>query len=271
MAARAAVSVLPSDVPAFFRAAGDQLVYLNPEPDRWRGRGLVEMDQAWYYDHYIDLENVPEAALLAPDRFVYLQALYAAGLEKPERDAGFLPFRIVELHQRLVTEWRLWRAERDPARRAWIEQRIVNDAGILGHYVTDASQPHHTTIHFNGWADGSPNPEGYTLDRTFHARFESAFVDAWVSQTDVSRRVTGPPRSIMGSAVRPAVLEHVRSSHAEVPTLYRLDRDSGFDPSRPAAPATRDFAAERLAAGARMLADLWWSAWLESASGVARP
>ena len=27
-----------------------------------------------------------------------------------------------------------------------------------------------------------------------------------------------------------------------------------------------DFAAERLAAGARMLAVLWWSAWQESAS-----
>ena len=77
--------------------------------------------------------------------------LYEAGIERPERDAGFLPFRIVELYQRIVSGWLRWRAEEDPLRRSWIEQRIVNDAGILGHYVTDASQPHHTTIHFNGW------------------------------------------------------------------------------------------------------------------------
>jgi hypothetical protein len=265
MAARAAVSALPSDMPAFFRAARDQLVYLNPEPDRWRDRQAPEMDQAFSYDHYIDLENVPDAALEAPHRFAYLEALYEAGLDRPERDGGFLPFRIVELYQRLVAEWRLWRAETDAPRRRWIEQRILNDAGILGHYVTDASQPHHTTIHFNGWAESAPNPEGYTLDRTFHARFESDFVRAHVTQEDVSARVTGLARSLVGS-VRPAVMGYIRASNDEVETLYRLDRDVRFDPRGAVREETRDFAADRLAHGARMLADLWWSAWLESAA-----
>lgn len=269
MAARAALGVLPSDVPAFFRQAGEQLVYLNPEPDRWRSRALPEMDQAWNYDHYIDLENLPDGALRAPDRFVYLSTLYEAGLERPERDGGFLPFRIVELYQRLVTEWRLWRAEFDPVRRGWIEQRIVNDAGVLGHYVTDASQPHHTTIHFNGWAATAPNPQGYTLDRTFHARFESDFVRAHLRTGDVSARVTARPRSLVGS-VRPSVQDFIVASNGQVETLYRLDRDYGFHPDRPARVETRDFAAERLAVGARMLADLWWSAWLESATDPER-
>ncbi|HUF74733.1 MAG TPA: hypothetical protein VMM35_00580, partial [Longimicrobiales bacterium] len=258
MAARAAVAVLPAQAPAFFRAAGDQLVYLDPEPDRWRNRDMPEMDNAFAYDHYIDLENVPAAALEAPHRFAYLDLLYEAGLERPERDGGFLPFRIVELYQRLVTQWRLWRAEADPVRRGWIEQRIVNDAGVLGHYVTDASQPHHATIHFNGWNASSPNPEGYTLDRTFHARFESDFVAAHLTQAHISARVTAPPRSLVGS-VRETVVEYVQASNAQVETLYRLDRDFGFDPARPAHALTRDFAAERLAVGARMLADLWWS------------
>ena len=265
MAARAAVSVLPAQMPAFFRGAGEQLVYLDPEPDRWRNRDMPEMDNAFSYDHYIDLENVPEAALAAPHRFAYLDLLHEAGLERPERDGGFLPFRILELYQRLVTEWRLWRSEADPLRRGWIEQRILNDAGVLGHYVTDASQPHHATIHFNGWSASAPNPEGYTLDRTFHARFESEFVAAHLTQSHVSSRVTAPPASLVG-AVRAHVVEYIRESNAQVEPLYRLDRDLGFDPARPAHAETRDFAAERLAAGARMLADLWWSAWLESAT-----
>lgn len=269
MAARAAVAVLPAEMPTFFRAAGDQLVYLDPEPDRWRNRDMPEMDNAFSYDHYIDLENVPEAALAAPHRFAYLDLLYAAGLERPERDGGFLPFRIVELYQRLVTEWRLWHAEADPVRRGWIEQRIVNDAGVLGHYVTDASQPHHATIHFNGWNAATPNPEGYTLDRTFHARFESDFVTAHLTQEQISTRVTAPPSSLVG-AVRESVVDYIQASNAHVETLYRLDRDVGFDPTRPARPETRDFAAERLAVGARMLADLWWSAWLEGATSPAR-
>lgn len=264
MAARAAVAVLPAEMPAFFRSAGNQLVYLNPEPDRWRNRDMPEMDNAFSYDHYIDLENVPPGALEAPHRYAYLDALYEAGLERPERDGGFLPFHILELYQRLVTEWRLWRAATDPVRRAWIEERILNDAGTLGHYVTDGSQPHHATIHFNGWNAASPNPEGYTLDRTFHARFESDFVSAHLTQGDISRRVTAAPRSLVGS-VRTSVMDYLRASNAEVETLYRLDRDFGFDPGRPAHPATHSFAAERLAVGARLLADLWWTAWRESA------
>ena len=265
MAARAAVAVLPEELPAFFRSAGPQLIYLNPEPDRWRDRDMPEMDNAFSYDHYIDLENVPAAALEASNRFAYLDALYDSGLERPERDGGFLPFHILELYQRLVTEWRLWRAEGDPVRRSWIEQRIVNDAGTLGHYVTDASQPHHTTIHFNGWNASAPNPEGYTLDRTFHARFESDFVAAHLTQADISGRVTASPRSLVGS-VRASVMDYIRASNAQVGTLYRLDRDVGFDPGRPAHAETYAFAADRLAVGARMLADLWWSAWLESAT-----
>ena len=262
IAARAAAATLPRDMPEFFRAAADQLAFLNPEPDRWRVRESVEMDQAFAYDHYIDLENVPEHALDASDRFTYLKALYESGLEKPERDAGFLPFRIVELHQRLVSAWERWRDASDPRERAWIEQRIVNDAGVLGHYVMDASQPHHTTIHFNGWAAGAANPDGYTDDRTFHARFERHFVEAHVTARDVVTRVRGTPEAL--SDVRAAVLDYVRASHGEVEALYRLDRDVGFNPDGPRRQATRDFAADRLAAGASMLATLWWSAWQES-------
>ncbi|MDA0310701.1 MAG: hypothetical protein O2992_01125 [Gemmatimonadetes bacterium] len=63
MAARAAARALPDQMPAFFRSAGDQPTYLDPEPDRWRSRDLQAMDQALSYDHYMDLENVPEGAL----------------------------------------------------------------------------------------------------------------------------------------------------------------------------------------------------------------
>jgi len=264
MAARAAAQALPSDIPGFFIDAGAQLVYLDPEPDRWRARSLREMDQAFSYDHYIDLENVPAGALDAPDRWTFVRRLYEAGIERPERDVGFLPYRIVELYQRLVTEWRLWRAERDPQRRDWIQQRIVNDAGILGHYVTDAANPHHSTIHFNGWNAGAPNPEGYTTDRTFHARFESDFVRAHVRYEDVRDRVPSAARNLAGAA-RPAVLAEIRESNDAVIPLYRLDKEVGFDPAGPLRARTRDFAADRLAAGAAMLRDLWWSAWVESA------
>jgi len=261
MAARAALTALPADMPAFFREAGDQLVYLDPEPDRWRAAGRDEAFGAWSFDHFINLESVPAAALEAPDRYAYLYAVGAAGVEEPH-GVGFLPFAIVERYQRLVTEWELWRRESDPERRSWIEARIVNDAGILGHFVTDGSNPHHVTIHYNGWAEGAPNPEGYTRDRGFHARFEAAFVNAHVRQRDVTGRM-GPVLSVARRA-RPAVMSFLRSTQESVAEVYRLDRDVGFDPDGPPHAETVDFAAERLAAGAQMLAVLWLSAWEES-------
>jgi hypothetical protein len=261
MAARAAVASLPSRVPDFFRAAREQLVFLDPEPDRWRVGSRVEMREAWSYDHFVNLENVPEGALDAPHRYAYLTVLREEGNLQPEQ-LGLLPFRILELYQRLVTEWSLWRREADPQRRAWIEGRILNDAGLLGHYVTDGSQPHHTTIHYDGWAPSVSNPDAYSTEGGFHGRFEAAFVDAHVSQEDVNRHVEAP-RSMAG-ATRAGVMSYLLSTHALVEDLYRLDRDIGFDPGGPSRAETVDFASERLAAGAQMLAVLWLSAWEES-------
>lgn len=263
MAARAAAGTLPSDMPAFFREATDQLVWLDPEPDRWRDFEARAMDQAWRYDHYVDFENLPTGALDAPDRFAYLGELYAAGLRSPARDAGFLPYRIEELYQRIVSSWTRWgRSAAGSEEREWIEARILNDAGILGHYVTDGSQPHHTTIHFNGWDSDTPNPEGYTTDGDFHSRFETAFVSAHVRLDDLTTRVPDSPSSVVGNS-RYAVLDFLFESHQAVPRLYELDRDVGFEAGVEASADARAFAADRLAAGSTMLASLWWSAWLE--------
>jgi hypothetical protein len=266
MGARAAVDRLPEPMPAFFRNARDQLAWLNPEPDRWRDRNNPEMDQAWAYDHYVDLENVPEGAMNAPDRFTFLRYLNEAGLERPERDTGFLYYRILELHERLVTAWRNWRAadEGDP-RRGWFEERIVHDAGILGHYVMDASQPHHTTIHFNGWNGDTPNPEGYTTDREFHGRFERWFVDAHVDESDIRQATRMPSLALVDlPTVRRAVRDHIDESHDHVDELYRLDRDIGFNPDAPGHPEAVAFTVERISSGSSMLATLWWSAWVAS-------
>jgi hypothetical protein len=270
MATRAAVRGLPREVPAFFRDAGEDLAWLGPEPDRWRVRGLREMDEAWQYDHYIDLENVPAGsrAPYAPHRFAFLRELWEEGVDRPERDVGLLPWRIVELQQRLTSLWTRWARARSPLERARIETRILDDAGILGHYVTDASQPHHTTIHFDGWNAGrgasAPNPEGFTTERGFHGRFESAFVSAHVREGSVASAVPDRARDLGDAeAVRDAVWAFLRESHDEVETLYRLEQRHGFEPGRPPAPEARAFAEERLAAGAAMLRDLWWTAYLQ--------
>jgi len=242
-------------MPSFFRAAGAQLEYLGPEPDRWRSRNLKEMDDAWEFDHYIDLENVPEGALDASDRYTFIAALYAAGIQRPQQSVGFLPWRILELYQRLQTEFAIWRNMEDDPDRPFVEARILNDAGILGHYVADAAQPHHTTIHFNGWAEGAPNPRGFTTDRDFHSRFESAFVEAHIHFQDVDAEMAPDPHPVENP--REAVWEHVRASNRTVEEQYELESAYGFDPEAPAHPLAREFVIQRLVAGAEMLRALW--------------
>jgi hypothetical protein len=266
-----AAAALPPEMPAFFRGAAAQLAYLNPEPDRWRERAERELDPALDAatspEHFIDTELIPAdrlaGALAAPSRFAYADTLRALGLDPST--VGLLPFRIVELTQQLRTDFRRWRTAPDTTTRRFIEARIVDDAGILGHYVADGSNPTHTSKHFNGWV--GDNPSGYTTDRTFHSRFESAFVQAQVTPAAVAPLVAHTPQTY--EALRPAVLDYLRRSNAELTRLYGLEKTSSFTAAN-ANPAHARFAAERLAAGATMLRDLWWTAWVTSGLPVTK-
>lgn len=265
----AAAAALPPSMPAFFRRAGARLAYLNPEPDRWRAQDERALDPALSGgsapDHYVNFERVPAERragfFAAGTRYEYVDSLHALGADAAA--AGFLPFRILELTQRLRVGFRAWRSAPNDSARAWAQQRVVDDAGVLGHYVADGSNPAHTTVHHNGRV--GENPDGYATDARFHGRFESAFVEAHVTADDVraaTRRAGVTPRAFPD--VRAATLAYLESSHALVDSLYRLDKAAPFDTTA-ARETHRRFAADRLAAGAMMLRDLWWTAWVTSA------
>ena len=262
---QAAAKSLPSEMPAFFRAAGDQLAFLNPEPDRWRDTA----EQAYgpwlngsIKDHHILLDLVPSDILRAPDRYTYLDMLAKRGITSPIRNGpvpGLLHLRILELTQQVRIGFRSWRASTDPRQRGWIEARIIDDAGILGHYVADAANPHHTTVHMFGWY-GS-NPEGYATDEEFHNRFETEYVQARIQLADILTKIPSQPRVVRD--LQAGVLEHLQKSHALVERLYQLDRQERFGRSTTGS-GHKEFTIERLADGATMLRNLWWTAWVTS-------
>ncbi|MDQ2667650.1 MAG: nuclease [Gemmatimonadota bacterium] len=269
LTAQAASAALPDSMPAFFRGAAKQLAYLNPDPDRWRSR--AERDPALSVasgaEHFINTEMIPADrranAFAAPTRYAYADTLRALGLNAEV--VGFLPFRILELTQRLRVEFALWRTAPNDQTREWIEARIINDAGILGHYVADGSNPAHTSANFNGWV--GPNPNGYATDKQCHSRFESAYVQAKIILADVQPLVEGTPR--IHRELRPAVLAYLNETFGEVEHLYQLDKAAPFSATTESA-SDKQFAAARLAAGARMLRDLWWTAWITSADSTRR-
>jgi hypothetical protein len=261
----AAALRLPSAMPAFFRSASRQLGYLNPEPDRWKERAERNLDPALEGgtgpDHFMDTEmaspSVLAAALRAPNRFAYSDTLAAAGIKAPV--FGLLPFRMLELAQQLRVDFRNWRAAPDSL-KPWLEQRILDDAGILGHYVADGSNPAHASDQYNGWTRANSN--GYATDKQFHARFESGYVGANIKLADVLARVDTNARVLPN--LRAAIVAYLAESNSQIERLYQIDKAHPFDAGT-TAPENKEFTAERLAAGARMLRDIWWTAWVTSA------
>lgn len=262
---RAAATNLPAELPKFFRDSAAQLAYLNPEPDRWRVESLREMWEAFRYDHYLDIEAAPQIATSTQyqDRFEYLAALHQAKVQEPERTVGLLQYSILELHQRLLTEFRLWRrSQPGSANRKFIEQRIINDAGILGHYVADGANPHHTTVHNNGWAEGFPNPKNFKPAPGFHSRFESEYVRTHIKLGDLLPHIKPNPSAFNNP--RADIIQYLRDSNGQVERLYELDQKESFGQATQSA-AHKKFTVERLVAGVEALRSFWLSAWRQSA------
>lgn len=249
--------------PAWLRGAEERLVDLAYEPDRWRIPELAALNRAAAPDHYIDWELARgiDPKKPPPDRYAYARALRAEGAVPAK--VGFAPYRVVELCQRLeagVMRWQLLRqsAKRDEQALRRIESGLVHTAGILGHYVGDLANPHHTTKFYNGWTGA--NPEGFATDTRTHWRFESDFV------TRVRARLAGPSLA----AAAKGELDYARAawslvleSNGLTRALYRLDRDGAFARGREAtAVAGRGvaFARQRMARAAALLRDLWLTA-----------
>jgi hypothetical protein len=164
--------------------------------------------------------------------------------------------------EQLTVEWRLWRAAPvDSPDRRFIERDIVRDAGVLGHFVADASNPLHDTINYNGWI--TPNPNGYANDCQIHARFESDFISHAIVTQDIVTKMTAPQ---LRTDYFETAIAFIRQSNKLVETVYQIDKRGEFSVFRnPPSPEGKTFAAERLAAGSSLLRDLWWSAWRNSA------
>ena len=178
---------------------------------------------------------------------------------------GMVFYAIIEEMQRLTVEFRLWReaqeaAVLDPATIQQIQENAIFSAGVLGHWITDAAQPLHTTVHSDDWDARFPNPKNY-VTQAIHGRFESLFVDRAITEADIQSRMT-PPR-LLGDW-RQEAETHIRRSFSHFEEVYSLDRRGAFGSGKEPDEA-QSFTASRLAEGASMLRDAWYSAWEQSA------
>ena len=269
---RLAAQYLPADVPAFLRNGNalDTLDYLGPEPDRWRQRDAEpELVATQAPDHFIDMEYADLIGTFPKTRYDFIRTLAAAQLKHPElpltpEKVGMQPWQVEEVWQRLKVDFREYRklvaANKDTAP---VQTAILFDAGWLGHYVGDGSQPLHTTIQYNGWT--GPNPNGYTADHKIHSLFETVYVSANIKPADIAPLVAATqPKTIDDEWTN--YLDYLRHTNSLVEKTYQLEKAGGFTDA--GTPEAKTFTEERIAAGAIELRDLIYSAWVHSADPV---
>jgi hypothetical protein len=252
-----------SSVPAIF-----EITYLGPEEDRLKGSG-----SSWDADndpgHFVDLQDdgtvagVVHLDALPRSQEAYDEALRAAHTD-PYRQ-GYLPYALLDGWEQLRQDFAYWRVDKGDA-RAVDEQLILRDLGVWSHFVGDASQPLHVSVHFNGWGD-FPNPNGYTQSHHTHSYFESSFVDKYANESDIEKLVS--PHAALSTSttllsqetVLREIERYLSATSRTVPQLYAIEKAGGFANGSPEAIA---FVDQRLAAGAQELRDLTVWAWEDS-------
>lgn len=278
MISRAAAQALPDTLPDFVRSAAavDEIAALGPELDRSEDAGRSH-DADIEPGHYLDvgddgkIAGVVDLSALPATRRDYDTAL--RGSNTNQYAQGFLPYALIDGWQQLAKDFAIWRVDRVGERtattdaeklyfnndRALREILTVRDIGVWSHYVGDASQPLHVTIHFNGWGE-YPNPKGYTTSHSLHSHFEGAFVRTHATQDAVLAAMTKPQLS--PAPIADQIGAYLRRTASNVDRLYDIEKRGGFND--PASPEAVAFVDQRLADGASELRDLITEAYTAS-------
>lgn len=290
-----AIRALPDTLPAFLRTplAHDEIALLGPEADRVKGAGdpLDDDDNPGHYLDVLDdatIAGVVKLSALPKDRQDYDKALDGAQPPTDQYGQGYLPYQIADGWQRIVRDFAYWRVDvvgatkaATPEERAFFafdrtvrEAVTLRDIGYWGHFVADASQPLHVSVHFNGWNQydfrtklprtNYPNPNGFSDSTTIHARFETTLVRAVATEDLVAARMPAVAtlRQPQGDWILTRVGAYLTATASHVPDVYRLEAAGGIDAPSDAA---KTLVLDRLAAGAAEMRDLIVAAWQSSA------
>jgi hypothetical protein len=184
---------------------------------------------------------------------------------------GLLPWAIAENYGKLKSGFSYLKAfEEDngtPEEIANAQQNIIYVMGVMGHYLGDASQPLHSTIHHHGWVGA--NPRGYTTNRSFHSWIDGGYFrkTGALKTPDLKTRVrTARLVSIGGRPVEPeqmfqAGVAFIEEQFHLLEPLYQLEKDGKLSGDPGLGQEGTTFLQDQILKAGQMLGDLWFSAW----------
>ncbi len=286
-----ALASLPTNYPGYAKTApaSERIAFLGGEADRWRNTPDLAFRHRNGPDHFLDADELPlyhlDPAELSPFRYEFVAQL-VRGREAyltnfppidPKRDTdhtrslvGFLPWTISEYYSQLKSAFSYLKTFEESGGTveeiANARQNVVYLMGVMGHFVGDATQPLHTTKHYNGWV--GPNPNHYTTARAFHAWIDGSYLQkAGLKTEDLMKRV--PTARLLSDAemkgaqtnVFPVVLVFLLDQSKLVGPLYRLEQQGKLAVDGAVTDEGTEFITSQLIKGAQMLGDLWLTAW----------
>lgn len=286
-----ALASLPTNFPAALRdaAAQERVGFLAGEADRWRNTTDRPLRHFNGLDHYFDVEYLADyygmtMANLSPFRYEFTAQMAAVRAKSPEKfpadekdtdrtkyAPGFLPWAIIENYAKLKSGFsylKVYEEMGTPEEVAQARQNILYVMGVMGHYVGDATQPLHTTKHFNGWVGA--NPKGYATNKTFHSWIDGGYLRKVGGLKDAELRAKlrpAAPLTLDGAAVRDAeevfklVMRFVAEQHKLVEPLYEMNKDGRLSGNGEQGMEGFPILSNQIRLAAQLLGDLWLTAY----------
>jgi len=290
-----ALASLPTNFPPFVQteANKERIAFLAGEPDRWRNSQDLPLRHGNGPEHYIDLEELANYGL-KPDLLPVFRYDFAAQLalirkaepaKFPAPEAGrnedhtrglvgLLPWAIAENYSKLKSEFSYLKTFEEnggtPDELANAQQNILYTMGVMGHYVGDASQPLHTTIHHHGWV--GENPQQYTTEYRFHSWIDGGFFfkAGGIAFSDLKAKLH--PAEIVpinGHAAKPeemfqAAMNFILEQNQQVIPLYQLEKEGKLSGEGDKGREGKVFLEAQILKSGQMLGNIWYSAWQQA-------
>lgn len=250
-----AIHVLPSGMAKFYKQHSEYLIdaAVNPDRRRYAVKGEAEC-------HFMDMDHYDQHELDSLSGMDWKEAVEIFG-EDSLRMHGILPWNLMRVYRSLRDAF----VVRDPV-------RILRLSADLGHYVGDAHVPLHTTSNYDGQLTGqhglhglweSRLPEIHFADYDFLVGKAEHVRDIRARIWDVIRQSQSMVDSVLLLERRLAAEEGSRKYSFESRGTQTI-RVVAADYSKRYHRMLDGMVERRMRASVRLVADLWYSAWLEA-------
>ncbi len=292
-----ALALLPTNFPTFVKspAAVERIGFLGGEADRWRNVQDVGFRHVNGPDHYIDVEELERYGLkmdaLPPMRGDFiaqlavtrklnrelgaeLEASWGKNEDHTRELVGLLPWKIAEEYSRLKACFSYLRVFQEEGGRPEeilnAQENVIYVMGVMGHFVGDAAQPLHTTVHHHGWV--GPNPNGYSTNNRVHSWVDGGYLTKVGGADFAGMTRKGRVAEVVRMDGRPAKAEEVfqaaalfvRDMNGQVEPFYAMEKAGKFSGEGESGREGKAFLEGQMLKGAQFLSDLWFTAWVQA-------